>query len=46
MVRYENGTKDIFNEEKKDETVSTPTQSSGDLFIQGQTDASDIIKDI
>lgn len=40
MVRYENGTKDIFNEEKKNETVSTPTQSSGDLFIQGQTDAS------
>jgi len=40
MVRYENGTKDIFNEEKKNETVSTPTQISGALFIQGQTDAS------
>lgn len=40
MVRYENGTKDIFNEEKKNETVSNPTQISGALFIQGQTDAS------
>jgi len=40
MIRYENGTKDIFIEERKIETVSKPTQSSGDLFIQGQTDAS------
>lgn len=40
MVRYENGTKDIFNEEKKNETVYSPTQSSGNLFILGQIDAS------
>ncbi len=40
MVRYQNGTKDIFNEEKKNEIVSTQTQSSDDLFIQGQSDAS------
>ncbi|MBP6304040.1 MAG: hypothetical protein KBB37_12830 [Bacteroidia bacterium] len=38
MIRYENGTKDIFNEDKKNESVSS-TQSSGDLFIQGQKDA-------
>lgn len=40
MVRYENGAKDIFNEKKKNETVSTTSQSSGDLFVQGQRDAS------
>ena len=40
MVRYENGTKDIFIEEKRNETVSTPNPSSGDLFTQGQLDAS------
>jgi hypothetical protein len=37
MIRYENGTKDIFTEEKKIETTSS---TSGDLFIQGQSDAS------
>jgi hypothetical protein len=37
MLRYENGTKDIFNEEKKNETTSS---TSGDLFVQGQSDAS------
>ncbi len=40
MVRYENGTKDIFNEEKKSENVSSLSLSSGDLFIKGQADAS------
>jgi hypothetical protein len=43
MIRYENGTKDVFNEEKKIvmiDTVSVQTQSGSDLFIQGQTDAS------
>ncbi len=40
MVRYQNGTKDIFNEEKKNEIVSTQTQSSDNLFTQGQSDAS------
>jgi hypothetical protein len=49
MVRYKDGTKDIFTDEKKNETVSTPSTrnetvstpstSSDDLFIQGQTDA-------
>ena len=29
MVRYENGTKDIFNEEKKSENVSSLSLSSG-----------------
>ena len=40
MVRYENGTKDIFNEEKKTENVSSSSSSSGDLFIKGKADAS------
>lgn len=31
MVRYKNGTKDIFTEEKKNETVSTQSNTSGDL---------------
>ena len=44
MVRYENGTKDIFNEEKKIETVSTSSPSSADLFTQGQSDASQYYK--
>jgi hypothetical protein len=40
MIRYENGTKDIFNEEKRIDTVSIQAQSGSDLFLQGQTDAS------
>jgi len=44
MVRYENGTKDIFTEEKKNETVSTPSTTSGDLFTQGKLDASKYYK--
>jgi hypothetical protein len=39
-IRYENGTKDIFTEEKKNETVSAPTQSNDSLYSQGQNDAS------
>ena len=37
MLRYENGTRDIFTEEKKTET-STPEPD--DLYIHGQRDAS------
>lgn len=40
MVRYENGTKDIFTEDKNKETTSAPVTSSGDLFTEGQFDAS------
>jgi hypothetical protein len=40
MVRYENGSKDIFNNDKKDVISSAITISSNDLFIQGQADAS------
>jgi hypothetical protein len=39
MIRYENGSKDIFNEEKKTENISSSSSSSGDLFIKGQADA-------
>jgi hypothetical protein len=39
MVRYENGTKDIFNTDKKDDNIS-----SADLFTQGQSDASKYYK--
>lgn len=37
MVRYENGTKDLFNETKKMESVITTNR---DLFKEGQADAS------
>lgn len=37
MVRYENGTKDLFNEPKKIESVITTNR---DLFKEGQADAS------
>lgn len=40
MVRYENGTKDIFIEEKNNETTATPDISGADLYTQGQLDAS------
>jgi hypothetical protein len=40
MVRYENGTKDIFYDQKKDETNFSSTQTSADLYVQGQSDAS------
>lgn len=39
IVRYENGTKDIFNEEKKIETPILTAQTEVDLFSQGQRDA-------
>jgi hypothetical protein len=39
LVRYENGTKDIFNEEKLNETVSPTTSSSDDLIIKDKTNA-------
>jgi len=44
MVRYENGTKDIFNEEKKIEAISNLSQSNEDLFTQGKLDASKYYK--
>lgn len=37
MIRYENGTKDIFKQENKTELISI---TSDDLFSQGQADAS------
>jgi len=37
MIRYQNGTKDIFTEEKKTEIV--PASSNDDLFTQGKFDA-------
>jgi hypothetical protein len=40
MIRYENGTKDIFNEEIN--SVKIPT--SQELFVQGQSDASKYYK--
>jgi hypothetical protein len=40
MVRYENGTKDIFTQEKNNEIVAAATPSSVDFYIQGQKDAS------
>lgn len=41
MVRYENGTNDIFDEEETIEKISSiDLLSSGDLFILGQSDAS------
>ena len=41
MVRYENGTKDIFSESKKAESV---IQTDRDLFREGQSDASKYYK--
>ena len=40
LVRYENGTKDMFSEEKKSETISTTSPLNDDLFTQGRLDAS------
>ena len=37
MIRYENGTKDIFNEEPKPVAVAPP--SDANLYLRGQTDA-------
>jgi hypothetical protein len=39
MIQYENGTKDIFNEESKTENVSSSSSSTTDLFLKGQLDA-------
>ena len=39
MIRYENGTKDIFVEEKTNETISTPDLSGDKLYKQGQSAA-------
>ncbi|MCF8299309.1 MAG: hypothetical protein K9J13_17300 [Saprospiraceae bacterium] len=39
MICYENGTKDIFNIEKKPEATVTPKLSSSALYIKGQSDA-------
>ncbi|MBO9594130.1 MAG: hypothetical protein J7599_14585 [Niabella sp.] len=38
MIRYENGTKDLFREEKKTEEITA--QSGKDLYMQGRADAS------
>lgn len=39
MIRYENGTKDIFDEEKSTGTLPASVQSGADLYLQGQKDA-------
>jgi hypothetical protein len=44
MVRYENGTKDIFNQEKKSGNISSSSLSSGDPFFDGQSDAAKYYK--
>jgi hypothetical protein len=41
LIRYENGSKDIFNEAKKIESNSTQNE---DLYIQGQSDANKYYK--
>jgi len=41
LVRYENGTKDIFNEENK---PAAAVSSSGDFYIDGKNDASKYYK--
>lgn len=40
MILYENGTKDIFIQELSNEKVLSLNQSTEDLFIRGQQDAS------
>src|SRR6478735_4665388 len=40
LIRYENGSKDIFNEEAKKVNVSYTAPSSENLYDQGQRDAS------
>ena len=44
MIRYENGTKDIFNVEIKNEINSVKIPTSQELFVQGQSDASKYYK--
>jgi len=39
MILYENGTKDMFNEEKKTGDVSFLNLTEEELFVKGQTDA-------
>jgi len=39
MILYENGTKDMFNEEKKPGDVSFLNLTEEELFVKGQTDA-------
>ena len=39
MIRYENGTKDIFNKEKVEGLTATPEAVEVDLYTQGQTAA-------
>jgi hypothetical protein len=45
IIRYENGTKDIFNFENKEiTTIANSQEAVNDLFRQGQTDASKYYK--
>lgn len=39
MIRYENGSKDIFESETQEATTYYPESTDGDLFVQGQMDA-------
>lgn len=39
MIRYQNGTRDIFNEDKRNETTTVQSVSGADLYTQGQIDA-------
>lgn len=40
LIRYENGTKDMFVEENREETISTASFSNEDFYNQGRLDAS------
>lgn len=44
IVRYENGTKDVFNSDKNDTSIKVD-ENIGDFFIKGQTDASKFYKE-
>ncbi|NTW32804.1 MAG: hypothetical protein HGB12_09295 [Bacteroidetes bacterium] len=39
MIRYENGSKDIFDEDQYVNNTSTINTNTNDLFVQGQLDA-------
>lgn len=39
MIIYENGTNDVFFEEKKNENTTSENESNRDLFPKGQSDA-------
>ncbi len=40
LIRYENGTKDVFNDDKKSENIPATSPATSDLYAQGKMDAS------